>query len=82
MTESEKKIRAWRNERRNHCMFPTQQSYDSQRSFVENIKNQFRSGQICAGQARVLLIHYGGYGEQGAAKVVRRWQDDTANRHE
>lgn len=75
LSKDEKQILQWRRERTNRCQFPTQQAYDNTRSEIQGIKAQLQSGMISEGQARVLLVHYHKYGEQGARKVVERWCD-------
>lgn len=73
MTEDQRKILSWRRERRNYCSFPTQASYDEQRSRLSYIKEQLFAGTISPVQARILLVVRELYGEQAASKVVDKW---------
>lgn len=78
-TEDEKCIQMWRNERRNHCRFPTQKSYDEQSKKIKQLREQYETGEISPAMAISALVTWFHYGEVGARRVIDVWEREKEN---
>lgn len=70
MSEDEKMISHWRNERRNHCEFATQASYDDMHASLTQLRLMLKEKEISAAMAEAYLIKMYNYGTEGARRAV------------
>ena len=74
LTENQKKIRQWRNERVNKKGIRSQAEYDDRHKFLSDLKQQLLEGLITKQQAALELVCKYHYGSAGAAAVINKWE--------